>query len=83
MVAPATSDPGPTSTGTRLAGQHRLIDGGVALDDDAVGWNLLAGANDQKIARHHVLDGNGDLYSVAQHVSLFRAEVEQRPNRRA
>ena len=33
-----------TSTGTRLAGQHRRVDRGGALDDDAVGRDLLARA---------------------------------------
>ena len=31
----------------RLAGEHRGVDGGGALDDDAVGGDLLAGADDE------------------------------------
>ena len=32
-----------------LAGQHRLVDGRFAFDDDAVGRDLLAGADDEQI----------------------------------
>ena len=33
-----------------LAGQHRLVDGGAPLDDDAVGRELLAGPDDEQVA---------------------------------
>ena len=65
-----------------LARQHRLVDGRVALDDHAVGGNLLSGPDEHKIAGHDVLDRDGDLHAVPKHVSLLRAEIEQCANRR-
>ena len=50
IVAPTTASPGRTSTGTRLAGQERLVDRGAALLDDAVGRDLLARPDDEAVA---------------------------------
>ena len=38
----------------RLAGDHRLIDGAAALDDDAIDRHLFAGPDAQQIAGLHV-----------------------------
>ena len=42
---------GPDLDGHRLAGQHRLVDRGGAVDDDAVGGDLLTGTNDEQVVR--------------------------------
>ena len=54
IVPPATSDPGSTSTGNRLAGEQRLIDGRGSVLDDAVGGELLAGPDDEPVADHEL-----------------------------
>ena len=75
--------PGATSTGNGLAGQHRLVDRGLALDDDAVGRDLLARPDDEEVADRELVDRHRDLDPVAQHACLLRAELEQRADRRA
>ncbi len=50
IVAPATSEPGADLDRHRLAGQHRLVDRRRALDDDAVGRDLLARPDDEQVA---------------------------------
>ena len=50
IVAPATLAARPDVDGHRLAGQHRLVDRRLALDDDAVGRDLLAGTHDEHVA---------------------------------
>ena len=67
----------------RLAGQQRLVDGGVAFDDLAVGRNLLAGADHEQVAALDLLDRHRDLGPVPQHARLLRADVEQRADRGA
>ena len=42
--------PGLNRHGYGLAGQHRLVDGRRAVDDDAVGGDLLARADDELVA---------------------------------
>ena len=73
--------PGPTSTGTGLAGQHDCVDRRRALLDHAVGGDLLAGTHDEPVADHQIDDRDPDLDAVAQHGDVLRPEVEQRPQR--
>src|SRR5205823_5929475 len=47
-----------------LAGQQRPVDGRAALDDDAVRRDLLAGADDEEVARPEPLDRNAPLRAV-------------------
>ena len=65
----------------RLAGQHRLVDRRLALDDDAVGRDLLAGADDEQVADLELGDGNEHLLAVAQHARLLGAELQQLADR--
>ena len=69
----------------RLAGQHRFVDRGAALDDDAVDRHRLAGPHAQAVADLH-------LRRAARRVSApsapsrragLRRKVEQRADRRA
>ena len=67
----------------RLAGQQRLVDRRLALDDDAVGRDLLAGPDDEQVADLELVDRNEHLVAVAQHARLLRAQLEQRADRLA
>ena len=69
--------------GHRLARQHRLVDRGRALLDDAVGRDLLSRPDDEEIAGDELVDRHEDLDAVAQHTRLLRAELEQRADRLA
>ena len=55
-VAPATSSPGPTSTGTDSPVSSAHVDGRAALLDDAVGGDLLARADEEVVADRELLD---------------------------
>ena len=66
-----------------LARQHRLVDRRLALDDDAVGRDLLAGPDDEQVADDDLVDRHGDLVAVAKDARLLRAELEQRADRLA
>ena len=82
-VAPTTASPGFTSTGTDSPVSMRGVDRGAALDDLAVGGDLLAGAYDEQVARRELVDRDPGLVPVAQHRHVADAELEQRPERRA
>ena len=64
------------STGTRLAGEQRLVDGRAALLDDAVGRDLLARAHDEAVADAQLLDRDAPL-------RRRRRRAPRRPWRRA
>ena len=66
----------------RLAGQQRLVDRRGSLDDDAVGRDLLAGADDEHVAGRQLLHRDEHLLAVAEQPRLLRAELEQRTDRR-
>ena len=83
IVAPATVGAGHDVDGSRLAREHRLVDRRLSLDDDAVGRDLLARADDEHVADGELADRNRDLRAVAQDASLLRPELEQGANRRA
>ena len=83
IVAPATSLAGPDLDRHGLAGEHRLVDRRGAVDDDAVGGDLLAGPDDEEVADRELVDGDEHLDAVAQHAGLLRAELEQRADRLA
>jgi hypothetical protein len=82
MVAPATVSRR-SSRPARLAGQHRLVDGGGAVDDLAVDRDLLAGADPQEVADHDLLDRDLDLGAVPDDAGGLGPELEQRTHRRA
>ena len=67
----------------RLAREHRLVDCGLALDDDSVRRDLLTRTDDEEIAGHELADRNRDLDPVPEHASLLRAELEERADRGA
>ena len=64
-----------------LAGEHRAVDRRRALADDAVGGDLLAGADDEQVADGEVGDRQQELAPVPKHAHLVRSELEQRPDR--
>ena len=57
-VAPATSRARADLDRHGLAGQQRHVDRGAALDDDAVGGDLLARADEELVADLQRLDGD-------------------------
>ena len=42
----------------RLACQRRVVDDGLGAQDDAVGWDHLAGPDEQAVSHLHLLDSN-------------------------
>ena len=79
IVAPVTASPGATSTGTRLAGEQRRVDRRAPLLDDAVGGDLLAGADDEPVADRELVDRHAPLGAVVvEHGDVLGAELEQR-----
>ncbi len=56
-VAPMTVVAGPLVDRDALAGEHRLVDGGGAVDDDAVDGDLLAGPDPDEVADGHLRRG--------------------------
>ena len=64
-----------------LAGQHRLVDGRLALGDDPVGRDPLAGADLHHVADFEVLDRNRGLLAVADHGRVVGLQFEQFPQR--
>ena len=61
----------------RLSGDHRLIDGAGALRHLTVDRNLVAGADDDSVADHHLLDRQVDLLAVAHHASGLGLQSDQ------
>ncbi len=82
-VATGDSGAGRDVDGDGLAREHRLVDGRFALDDDAVGRDLLPRTDDEEIADRELGDRNGDLHAVPEHACLLGAELEERADRRA
>ena len=78
-VAPVTGLPGRDFDRYRFAGQQRGVDGRGAFLDDAVGGDLLAGADDEQVADGELADRDADLGAVAEDGDVFGAHVEQRP----
>ena len=63
--------------GHRFAGEQRGVDGGGAVLDDAVGGDLLAGADDEAVADGELGDRDADLAAVAEDGDVLGAQVEQ------
>ena len=61
----------------RFAGEERGVDGRGAVFDDAVGGDLLAGADDEQIADRQFADRDPDLVAVADDGHVLGAQVEQ------
>ena len=61
----------------RFAGEQRGVDGRGAVDDDAVGGDLLARADDELVADGELVDRDPDLGAVAEHGDVLGAELEQ------
>jgi len=65
-----------------LAGQHRLVDGAPALDDDAVDRHLLARPHAQAVAHVHVRERHVLLAPVGPDAACgFRREPEEGADR--
>jgi hypothetical protein len=61
----------------RLAGQERLVDGRLAVFDDAVGGDLLARPDDETVADHELAYRHHDLTAVAQDAGVVGAPLQQ------
>ena len=66
--------------GQALPGEHGLVNGGQALDDDAIGRDFLAGPDQDQVADDQIVDRHGDDLAVAQQVGGLRLQVEQPPD---
>ena len=83
-VAPATSSPGCFSTGTDSPVSSDWSTALRALLDDAVGGDLLAGADDEAVADGELLDRDAALAAVGvEDRDVLGAELEQRLQRGA
>src|SRR5581483_2099289 len=63
--------------GDRLAGDHRLVDRGAAIDDLAVDRDPLAGLQHDHVADAHLRDRHAHDATVAFDVRLARRELEE------
>ena len=63
--------------GDGFAGEQRGVDGRGAFFDDAVGGDLLAGADDEPVADGELADRDADLVAVAEDGDVLGAQVEQ------
>ena len=80
-VAPMTWSPGRLSTGDGLAGEHRLVDRGRAVDDGAVDGDVLAGPDADEVADGYLVEGHVDLDGAVGPSRRTRAVVGARPTR--
>ena len=73
-------------TGSRFAGDERLVHAARARDDDSVDGDALSGADDDGLAGHEGCDGGFDLNAIAQYacgLRLQRGEGAERVERAA
>ena len=83
-VPPVTRLPGRLLDRDRLAGHHRLVDAGAALEHDAVDRDPLAGPHAQPIADVHVLERHVGLRARrVDPARRLRRQAEQALDRRA
>ena len=68
-----------------LAGQHRGVDGRAALDDHAVGGDLLAGPDHEQVAGRELVDRHAALHAAhdatLEHGHVLGTELEEGPER--
>ena len=69
----------PDLDGYRLAGEHRRVDGGPALDDRAVGRDLFAGPHDEPVTDGQPGHRFPALHAAPQDGDVLRAQVVQVP----
>jgi hypothetical protein len=69
--------------GNRLAGQQRLVDGGLAVDHDAVSGDLFTRPDDEPVTDLQLGHRNDELPVVAKQTNLLRTDLEEFPDRRA
>jgi len=66
----------------RFPGDHRLVDGAMALDHDPVDRHLLAGADAQAITDKHLVERDiGFVAAVANEVGASWRKIQQRADR--
>ena len=63
--------------GNALAGQRRFVDRAFTLEHNAVHGNALAGANDEAIARAHLLNRYDRFLPASNHRRRARRELHQ------
>ena len=66
-----------------LAGDHRLVDLGVAVQDHAVDRDPLSGTHDDDVVPAHLVRGEPDLLLAPEHSCLVRLQRHQFPQRPA
>ena len=62
----------------RLAGQHRLVDGRGAVDQDSVDRHAVAGPHAHEVAGDDLVDRDLALAALAQHPGGVRPQLQQR-----
>ena len=65
----------------RFAGQHRLVDRRLALDDLAVRCDLLSRSHDEQVTDRELVHGDEALLAVPQDARLFGTDLEQLADR--
>jgi hypothetical protein len=60
--------------GAGLAGDHRLVHRGVALDDRAVGRDPPAGSDEHEVSRLEIGDGHAVRHRAVEHLGLVGEE---------
>ncbi len=63
--------------GHALAGDHALVHGAMALDQDTVHGDLFARPHDHNVADFHVINGHVELGAVADHAGRLGAQPDQ------
>ena len=77
IEAPITCEPGVFGHRQALAGDHRLVDLGVAVLDGAVDRDLRARTDEQQIPGDDLGGGNLDGFAVAQHYRHRWGQLQQ------
>jgi hypothetical protein len=67
--------------GARLAGDHRLVDRRVALDNRAIGRHAATGADEHEVPELQVRDGHGMGHRAVDELGLVGQERGQRLER--
>jgi hypothetical protein len=75
--------PGSHLHGHALSGEHRGVDRGRTVDDDAVGGDLLAGPHDEQVIDVQLVDRHALLDARSEHGHVLGPELEQGSQRRA
>ena len=76
-VAPITPSPARLVDRDRLAGEHRLVHRGRAVDDDAIDGKPIAGPHPQQVTDDDLADGHVAVATRAQDACCRRPQLEK------